>query len=133
MAARHWWGILHHAYLSRRSKQSARTDAKTEAWGKLMSPRMWAVDDSPQCRRDSAGTGGNRKKQYPNPDECRGGRTNIRTMNCNRAFPKHHFCHPVSLFAIWDNSCIRFLWDGNVGKCKIAQDLIFCDPPHLAF
>ncbi|MBR3927183.1 MAG: hypothetical protein IKJ58_10510, partial [Akkermansia sp.] len=34
-------------------------------------------------------------------------------MSCNRAIPKHHFCHPVSLFAIRDNSCIRFLWDGN--------------------
>ncbi|MBQ8479309.1 MAG: hypothetical protein IJ503_02865, partial [Akkermansia sp.] len=34
-------------------------------------------------------------------------------MSCNRAIPKHHFCHPVSLFAIRDNSCVRFLWDGN--------------------
>ncbi|MBR3926923.1 MAG: hypothetical protein IKJ58_09170, partial [Akkermansia sp.] len=39
-------------------------------------------------------------------------------MSCNRAFPKHHFCHPVSLFAIRDNSCIRFLWDGNESTWK---------------
>ncbi|MBR3927046.1 MAG: hypothetical protein IKJ58_09810, partial [Akkermansia sp.] len=42
-------------------------------------------------------------------------------MSCNRAFPKHHFCHPVSLFAIRDNSCIRFLWDGNDLELRITK------------
>ena len=71
-----------------------------------MSPRQWAVDDSPQCSRDSGETGGNRKKQYPNPDECQGGRMEVSIYRLLQGVEKNSRC-PLSSLADSVETCVH--------------------------
>ena len=73
----------------------------------IMSPRQWAVDDSPQCSRDSGETGGNRKKQYPNPDECRGGRMVVSIYRFLQGVEKNSRCSLRRMRCAYCEDCAK--------------------------